>query len=162
MSKPSAKSAAKPVGKTAKGVKKKGKGGLVPAFLILGVGAVLVLPASMVALAGLVPTLVMAMTDKSRAYSVTVAVGSLNLTGVVYVVIPVFQTGLRMDVAMNILQQPLNWLVMWGGAGLGLALLSLIPPVVAQVLTSISEFRLQRLRANQADIRKIWGDDVKE
>lgn len=163
MSKAPAKAAAKPAAKGAKGAKGGGKkkNGLFPAFLILGIGSLFVLPASIVALAGLIPTLATAMTDKSRAHSVTVAVGSLNLTGVVYVVIQIFQKGLRFDYAMQLLQDPLNWLIMWGGAGIGLALLSLIPPIVAQVLTTISEFKLQKLKANQAEIRKMWGEDVK-
>lgn len=167
MSKAPAKAAAKPAAPKAGGKNAKGKGdgkkggGLFPAFLILGIGSLFVLPASIVALAGLIPTLATAMTDKSRARSVTVAVGSLNLTGVAYLVIQIFQKGLRMDHAMQVLQDPLNWLIMWGGAGIGLALLSLIPPIVAQVLTTISEFKLQKLKANQVEIRKIWGEDVK-
>jgi hypothetical protein len=68
---------------------------------------------------------------------------------------------LQLDYAIRMLQDPLNWLIMWGGAGIGLALLTLIPPVVAQVLTSISEFKLQKIKVNQAEIRKIWGEDVK-
>lgn len=166
MSKAPAKAAAKapPKGGAKGGGKKdtgKKGGGLFPAFLILGIGSLFVLPASIVALAGLIPTLATAITDKSRARSVTVAVGSLNLTGVAYIVIQVFQKGLRLDYAIQLLQDPLNWLIMWGGAGIGLALLSLIPPIVAQVLTTISEFKLQKLKANQAEIRKIWGEDVK-
>lgn len=139
---------------------KKGKG-LFLAFLILGIGFLLVLPASIVVLAGLIPTIVMAMTDKSRGRSMTVAVGSLNLIGVAYIVIQIFQKGLRIDYAMQLLQDPLNWLIMWGGAGIGLALLSIIPPIVAQILTTISEIKLQKLKANQVEIRKIWGEDVK-
>lgn len=159
--KPAAKGGGKATGKAgAKGAKGK-KGGLLPAFLILGVGALFVLPASVVALCGFIPTLVTAFTDKSRARSVTVAVGALNLTGVFYVVLPIFQKGLRLDHAMQVLQDPLNWLMMWGGAGIGMALLSIIPPVVAQGLTAISEFKLQKLKANQVEIRKIWGEDVK-
>lgn len=166
MSKAPAKAAAKAPpkagGKNAKG-KSTGKkgGGLFPAFLILGIGSLFVLPATIVAVAGLIPTLATAITDKSRARSVTVAVGALNLTGVAYIVIQIFQKGMRLDYAIQLLQDPFNWLIMWGGAGIGLALLTLIPPIVAQVLTAISEFKLQKLKANQAEIRKIWGEDVK-
>ncbi len=159
--KPAAKTGGKKDAKASKG-KGTGKGrGLFPAFLILGVASVFVLPASVVAAAGLIPTLVTAMTDKSRARSVTVAVGALNLTGVAYVVIQIFQKGLRLDYAMQLLQDPLSWLIMWGGAGIGMALLTLIPPIVAQVLTTLSELKLQKLKSNQAEIRKTWGEDVK-
>lgn len=166
MSKAPAKPAAKMTGKHAKpggkaGGKAKGKNGLFPAFLIIGIGSVFVLPASIVALAGLIPTLATAITDKSRAHSMTVAVGALNITGVVYIVMQVVQKGLHMDYAMQILQDPLNWLIMWGGAGIGLMLLTLIPPVVAQVLVTVSELKIQKMKSNQAEIRKIWGEDVK-
>lgn len=161
MSKAPAKPAAKPA-KGAKAPKGGGKGkGLFMSFIILGIAALFVLPASIVAFCGFIPTIATALTDKSRARSVTVAVGALNLTGVAYIVIQIFQKGMRLDYAMMLLQDPFNWLIMWGGAGIGLALLTLIPPIVAQVLTSISEFKLQKMKANQAEIRKIWGDDVK-
>lgn len=161
---PAKPAAKKTGGKNAKDSKGKGTGkggGLFPAFLILGVGSVFVLPASIVALGGFIPTLVTALTDKSRARSVTVAVGALNLTGVAYIVIQIFQKGTRMDYAIQLLQDPLTWLIMWSGAGIGMALLTLIPPVVAQVLTTLSELKLQKLKANQAEIRKTWGEDVK-
>lgn len=168
MSKAPAKAEAKPAAKPAKGAKggkaPKGGGkgkGLFMSFVILGIAALFVLPASIVALCGFIPTIATALTDKSRGRSVTVAVGSLNLTGVAYIVIQIFQKGLRFDYAMSLLQDPFNWLIMWGGAGIGLALLSLIPPIVAQVLTTISEFKLQKMKANQAEIRKVWGEDVK-
>ncbi len=159
--KPAAK-AAKPAkgAKGAKPAKGGGKGLLVP-FVILGVAGVFVLPATIVALGGFIPTFATMITDKSRGRSMTVAVGALNMTGVAYIVIQLFQKGMRLDYAMMLLQDPLNWLIMWGGAGIGLALLTLIPPIVAQVLTSIAEFKLLKMKANQAEIRKIWGDDVK-
>lgn len=163
MSKAPAKPAAKaPAKKGAKGAAGGGKAkGLAVSFVILGIGAVFVLPATIVALCGFIPTIATMLTDKSRGRSMTVAVGSLNLTGVAYIVVQLFQKGMRLDYAMMLLQDPLNWLIMWGGAAIGLALLTLIPPVVAQVLTSISEFKLQKMKANQAEIRKIWGEDVK-
>ncbi len=155
-----AKSPAK--GKGAKGAPAGGKGkGLWVSFAILGIGAVFVLPATIVALGGFIPTIATMLTDKSRGRSMTVAVGSLNMTGVAYIVIQLFQKGMRMDYAMLLLQDPLNWFIMWGGTAIGLALLTLIPPVVAQVLTSISEYKLQKMKSNQAEIRKIWGEDVK-
>ena len=154
---------AKPAAEKTKGAKgAKGKGGLMPAFIILGIGGLCVLPASIVAFCGLIPTIATTFTDKSRGRSVSVAVGALNLTGVAYIVIQLGMKGMRLDYAITLLQDPMNWLIMCGGAGIGLALLSLIPPIVAQVLTTLSEIKLQKLKANQVEIRKIWGEEVKE
>lgn len=137
------------------------KGSKLIALMVLGVLGLCVLPVSVVALAGLLPSLVIFMTDKSRGRSVTVAIGALNITGVAYVVINMLRKDISLDYAVRILSDPANWLIMWGGAGFGYLLLSIIPPLVAQVLTTLSEIRSQKLKANQTEIRKIWGEDVK-
>jgi hypothetical protein len=147
--------------KKTKPVKKKG-GTLWLAFVVLGIAGLFVLPLSMIVVVGFIPTIAMACTDKSRGRSVTVAVGALNMVGVTYLVIQLIQKGLSFDYALRLLSDPVHWLIMWGGAGLGYTLLYVIPPIVAHVLTSVSEFKIQKLKTNQDEIKKTWGKDVAE
>lgn len=139
--------------------KKGGMGFLIPP--VLGLAAIFFLPATLVIVCGMLPAAVIFLTDRSQGKNMAVAVGALNLTGVVNILIILAQKGLTLDYAMQILREPSNWLVMWGGAGIGYALFSFIPPVVAQVLAFMADYKIQKLKANQVELAKIWGDKVK-
>lgn len=151
------KAPAKPE-KTAKAGSKKG----LPLFVImlLGIIGLGALPVTLILIAGLIPTLVMAFTDRNPARHLTVCVGALNLVGISFVVLQMVKKGYGLDYALQLLIRPENWAIMLGGAALGYAIHTVIPPLVAQVLAAMAEGRVGKLKTNQQDIKKSWGAEV--
>jgi hypothetical protein len=144
-----------------KGEGKKG-GNRLLAFIPLLFVAMTVLPLSMIALVGLIPTLVVLATDKSGARHMTATVGALNVAGVAAVALNLFKSGLYdFDYAIRLVTDPVNLAIMWGGAGVGTALFAFVPPMVAQALVVFSEIKIRKLKGHLADLVKMWGDEVK-
>lgn len=137
------------------------KGGTPILLLIpLFIGAVAALPATLVAIAGLVPAFVAWFTDRSPKRSMMVAVGILNLTSTLYVVLMLVTKEFSLDYAVRLLSDPANYMIMWGGAGLGMALYSFVPQAVAQVLAVLAEGKIKKYRDHQVELKKTWGDQV--
>lgn len=145
----------------AEGKKAKKKGGIPLVALVLGgIAALLALPITLILVAALVPTFVLMLTDRSEKRSPTVCVGALNLSSAAVVVMQLMRTGLGFDNALALLMQPLNWLIMWAGAAVGWAILTFVPPVVAQLLAGMAEMRVVKLKKNLDEIKKNWSDSV--
>lgn len=140
---------------------KKGKGGGLLLLIGVFVAAASALPVTIVAVPGLIPAWVMWLTDKSKGRNMLVAVGVMNLAGVAAVVLNLLHKGFSVTYAVQLLYDPANWIVMWGAAGIGYALYRLAPPMAAQVLATAAEFRAQKLRKNQEEMRRMWGEEVK-
>ncbi len=157
-----AKAGAKKEAKAAKGeAAPKKKGGISILLLVpLAIAAVVGLPATLVALAGMVPTFVAWFTDRSPKRSMLVAVGVLNITSTLYVVLMLVIKEFSLDYAARLLSDPANYMIMWGGAGLGMALYTFVPQAVAQVLAVVAEGKIKKYREHQAELKKIWGDQV--
>lgn len=143
--------------------KKEGKKGggkikLLILLLIIAGGAVPAL--GLVVLAGMIPTLAMGLTDRSNGRSLTVCVATLNAAGVFQVVLMLLARGLSLENSIGLLMRPETFLMMWGAAALGFGLFSFIPPLVASFLMRLSEIKIARLRSNQKELKRIWGDEV--
>jgi hypothetical protein len=144
--------------KGAKGGKKKGLPLL--ALIPLAIAGVAALPVTLVMVAGLIPSIVIAFTDRNPKRNLTVAVVALNIASTLYVVLLLLKQGFSIDYAIRLLSQPVHFAIMWGGAGIGLALMSFVPQAVAQVLSSVAEIKIQKYRDNQNEMKKTWGDQV--
>lgn len=141
--------------------KAKKKGGIPLVALILGgIAAMLALPITLVLAGALLPTGAIALTDRSEKRSATVCIGALNLASAVVVVMQLIRSGLSFDSALALLMQPMNWLIMWAGAAVGWAILTFVPPTVAQILAGMAEMRMTKLKKNLEDIKKNWSDSV--
>jgi hypothetical protein len=152
-----------PKGKEPKEGKKKKGGGPSALMIIIFMALTFVaLPISIVAIPGMIPTLVMALTDRREGKFKTAAVGSLNLAGVAYVVFLVLlRKGFNVEYALQLIRSPEMWAVMWGAAAIGYGIFVVIPPIVAQFLATIAEIRARKLRGNLDELRQVWGEDVK-
>jgi hypothetical protein len=118
------------------------------------------LPLSILLLAGLLPTMVAALVDRHRAKYLTRAVGFMNLAGLSPLVVQLWGQGLAMTGLANILSRPVNWLTMYGAAGIGWVLF-LGMPSVARVFVDIRADQLQRdLKARAARLVQDWGEEV--
>lgn len=147
--------------KAAKGEKSPKKKGIpLLAMIPIGIVAVAALPVTMIVVAGLIPSAVIAMTDRNPKRNQTVAVVALNIASTLYVALLLLKQGFSVEYAIKLLSQPIHFAIMWGGAGIGLALMTFVPQAVAQVLSSLAEIKIQKYRENQTELKKIWGDQV--
>jgi len=118
------------------------------------------LPLALLLMAGLVPSMVAALIDRTRARYLTRAVGFMNLAGLSPLVMQLWGRGLTMIGLADILSRPVNWLIMYGAAGIGWVLF-LGMPSLARIFVDIRADQLQQdLKTRAARLVQDWGDDV--
>ncbi|HVY12566.1 MAG TPA: hypothetical protein VHB73_03265, partial [Alphaproteobacteria bacterium] len=110
--------------------------------------------------AGMLPTLAMSISDRSPGRSLTICVGSLNVASCLQALLMLLPRGLGLPSGLEVLMRPETFLIMWGGAALGLGLYTFIPALVAGLLSGMADVKIARLRQNQKELRRSWGDDV--
>lgn len=129
--------------------------GLVTAGLV-----VFALPAFLASLVGLLPTMATLVADRTPGYRASRCVGVTNIAGVLPIVAMSFNGDTSMDAAITLLVDPINWLVMYVGAGMGWVLLW-IGPVIAEVfVTQKAASEVRSLRENQRKLIAEWGRKV--
>ncbi|HLJ21700.1 MAG TPA: hypothetical protein VKU84_15950 [Stellaceae bacterium] len=147
--------AAKPLGRVARH-----SASATIAITLVAVLAVTALPLCILLLSGLVPTMVATVIDRYRAKYLTRAVGFMNLAGLTPLVVQLWSTGLSMDGVFTILSRPVNWLMMYGAAGIGWVLF-LGMPSLARVFVDIRADQLEReLKARAKQLVQEWGEEV--
>lgn len=141
------------------GVAKHGASATV-AIALVTVLAVTALPLCILLLSGLVPTMAATVVDRYRARYLTRAVGFMNLAGLTPLIVQLWSNGLTMETVADILSRPVNWLTMYGAAGIGWVLF-LGMPSLARVYVDIRADQLQRdLRARADHLVEVWGEEV--
>jgi len=122
--------------------------------------AVTALPLCILLLTGLVPSMVAALVDRYRAKYLTRTVGFMNLAGLTPLVVQLWGAGHTMVGLADILSRPINWLTMYGAAGIGWVLF-LGMPSLARVFVDIRADQLQRdLNTRATGLVREWGEEV--
>ena len=141
--------------------RKKSSAGTLAIFIVLMVPALaLFMPTTLVFLIGMAPTLVAFIADRDPQKYAAVTVGPLNFCGVLPAEMELWREGHTMDMALQIIAEPFNWLLMYGLAGLGWLIFFSIPPVVAVVVAHRHQMEVQRLKDRQTTLVEEWGDGV--
>jgi hypothetical protein len=147
--------------KKAKDGKEKKSGGKRKILVFALIAAGIAIPgAGLIMLAGLLPSLVISLTDSSRGKALTVCVASLNAAGVLHVLLGLMQHGFAFEYALSLVYQPQAYIIMWGAAALGFSFFTFIPGLVAQAMAGMAEGKITRLRYNQQELKRLWGDQV--
>ncbi|HTZ77278.1 MAG TPA: hypothetical protein VMC10_05200 [Stellaceae bacterium] len=119
------------------------------------------LPLFVVTAGGLVPTIVALVVDHHRAKYLTRTVGAMNLAGVAPMIIRLWSSGDNLSAALAILARPVNWLVMYGAAGIGWCIF-LAMPAVARIIVDLQAEQVQsQLRERAERLVEEWGEEVK-
>ena len=127
--------------------------------VILVLVSMVALPLVMLILVGMLPTLVAYVIDRTPQKNAAFCVGGMNLIGVFPYVIDLWDD-ISFSLAINILTDVFAWAVMYGAAGFGWMLYSSLPPVIANILTAISQRRIAQLRSKQRRLIEEWGEDI--
>lgn len=148
--------------KKARHKKAEKKGGRFLLLLAIVIIAIAVLPLTVIVAGGMVPAFTALCLESSPAKNRTIAVGCLNSVGVIYLSILLFKKAFTVATALFLLSQPLNWIILWGGAAVGIGLFTLIPAIITQILVTFAELKIKKLQSQQQKLKQDWGSDVAE
>ena len=109
---------AKPEAATASPKKGKGKLGFILFMVIFGAAFPFMMPTMLIAVVGMIPTLIALFTDMDQDKSSTSSVGFMNAAGVTPFVIDLWLKGQSIDNAFQILREPANLVVMYCAAAM--------------------------------------------
>lgn len=126
---------------------------LIPAGLI-------VLPTTILIVAGMLPTIVAFIIDRDPEKSAPITVGAMNFCGVMPFAIQLWEGGHSMPVVMGLLSAPVTWFLMYGAAGIGWLLYYGLPPIIAAAVVFRDEVRMRDLDAQRRELVEEWGPDV--
>ncbi len=142
--------------------KKSKSGGLKGQIASLGtlLLAVVFMPTTIMLLFAMLPTIVAAVTDKSRRAVKALTVGCMNLAGCTPYLIELWTGGHTAELALDIILDPRTVIVIWLAAGVGYMIDWSMSGIVSTVLVQRSTARLRDIKKRQADLVERWGREV--
>lgn len=118
------------------------------------------LPTTVLCIAGLLPTIVMLVVDPAPDRRGALAVGALNIAGVLPFLISLWHHANTLETAVGYLAQPICWLIMYGAASIGYGIYNYMPKAIA----IFSGLRAQSEIASRKNIQKQlldrWGNAI--
>ena len=127
-------------------------------FIFLALMASSILPAIIVILIGLLPTLTILFVDPKNSAKLVI-VGCFNLSGLFVYLINLINR-FNMDGAFSILGDVFNMIIMLGSAALGFLVYYEMPNLFAYVAKNSAQRRLVRIDKELTKITEDWGDNI--
>lgn len=116
---------------------------------------------SVLALLGLLPTIVMLLVDNSRLKEGRLsAMFAFNLCGVLPYLTRLWDEGPSLGNLTGILSDLASWAVMFGAAGVGSAMLWLCPVIAAAIQQSLNHDKAAKLEKQRTKLLEEWGDSL--
>jgi hypothetical protein len=117
------------------------------------------LPTALVLVVGGLPSLVAFLVDRHRKHYLTRCVASMNLAGIVPYLLQIWAHHTTLA-AVQMLTNPMVWLVMYGGAAVGWVIYLSAPSIAWVHVEFTGARRAKQLRARQKQLIDEWGNDV--
>ena len=121
---------------------------------------VFALPAFIIFVAGMLPTVGAFLTDRSPARKVTQCIAATNFSGVLPVMVMAMVDDRGVLSAFELLQNVFMWALMIGAAAAGWAVLWIARTVAEVVFNLLVEQELKRLQDAQGKLLAAWGRKV--
>lgn len=133
-------------------------------WLMVGVlaAAFFALPTALLLAAGMVPTLVAWIVDRHRDGYTPMAVGLLNLAGLLPSLLTLWTGGHAMGTALRVMSDTYTWLFAYGAAAVGWMLVLSVPKILETAMTFRNEAEIKRLQGRQAALIAEWGPEIAE
>ena len=128
--------------------------------MIMAIGAVAMLPTTIIIVLGLIPTWVAYVVDDSRDRSLGRVVLCLNFAGVLPSLLRLWQHGHTTTNALNIVMEPIMMALMLIPAAFAWMIYSYVPYLVVGIVRRKAEMRIRSLDKSQEDLVEQWGDRV--
>jgi hypothetical protein len=130
------------------------------AVILVTALAMTALPLCILVIAGCLPTIVAVLVDRHRRRYLARTVGAMNLAGVLPSALKMWMVGISFHSLVQVINSPVNWLVMYGGAAAGWMLYFAVPPIVAMVVQVNVDETQRRLEARAKALVEEWGEEV--
>lgn len=130
--------------------------GLGP-ILISILAALVVLPTTIVATVGLLPSLAAFMVDEDRPRYLFRSVLGMNLAALWPFLDRLWWHGNDVRLAATIVGDVYTWAAIYGASGLGWLLFFTMPSLLAGFRRFTAERRIEKLKATQAELKAEWG-----
>jgi hypothetical protein len=137
-----------------------GSAAITLTVIAVSVLALTALPLCLMLLAGLLPTGVAAVVDRHRRRYLARTVGAMNLAGVAPGALTMWEAGINFTSLQQVIDSPMNWLIMYGAAGIGWVLFFCVPPIVAMVIEVRVDDTKRRLESRAKALVAEWGEEV--
>ena len=122
--------------------------------------AIISMPTVLLIFFGLMPSIVAMVIDRTEGRYATFCVLGMNLSGLLPFLTDVWFQVHTTDMAIQIMTNVFNLLIIYGSAGFGWMLYMALPPVITTFLSAMSQRRVAVLREKQAQIIEEWGESV--
>ena len=140
------------------------KGGSNSRRLIMTVALLALIPFSLPTMAllfaGLLPTLVAALTDRSSSRYAWICVGGMNFAGLVPAVINLWFGHHEITYALHLITTPRVMLMAYLAAAGGWGLYFIAPPIVLTVMMATAKRRSTSLGVQLKKLEEEWGPEV--
>lgn len=118
------------------------------------------LPTMLLLFAGMLPTLVAALTDRSNSRYAWICVGGLNFAGLSPAVLTLWFGHHEITYALHQVTSVRVMLLAYLAAACGWALYFIAPPVVLTVMAATSKRRANALHSQLKKLEEEWGSEV--
>lgn len=122
--------------------------------------AVAVLPTTVIFFIGMMPTFVARISDKTKQRTRVLTVGFMNFAACFPFWFKLMQSGHKFDVAVSLVADPFNIIVMYGGAAVGYLIEWGLSGFVAGMMVQKGHRRLEYIKKTQEELITRWGREV--
>lgn len=130
-------------------------------FLAFGVIlAVVFLPTSTILIAGMVPTFVALLVDRTRGKMRTLTVGAMNFAGCAPFILELWLHGHTMDNAMTYITQPRTIVVIYFAAAIGYMIDWAMTGIVIGIMSEKGKARIKQIEKEKNALIERWGEEV--
>ena len=119
------------------------------------------LPTMMLLFAGMLPTLVAALTDRSSSRYAWICVGGLNFAGLCPAVLTLWFGHHEITYALHLVTNVRVMLMAYLAAAGGWGLYFIAPPIVLTVMAATSKRRAASLHTQLKKLEEEWGNEVR-
>jgi hypothetical protein len=119
-------------------------------------------PTAIVLLAGMIPTYIAWLTDRTKGKLTGITVAAANLATLMPILLRLWDKGNTFNIALSTLASPFSWIVILAGSGVGWMLAQVFPLMVVGVISARDKAKLDKARARQKVLVDEWGPGITE
>ena len=109
----------------------------------------------------MLPTMAAFVLDTDGSRQIVLPVGLMNAAGTLPGVLDLWTKSQAIDSAADLMRDPFNWLAAYCAAGFGWLIYFGVPAVINYVLAQRARAHIVELETRQAELRRVWGDEVR-
>ena len=108
----------------------------------------------------LVPSFIAFITDTDPKNRSSACILSLNIAGILPILISLFKTGQSLNNVIFILSNSATWFIVLGSCTIGLFFFTFIPILVAFISKHYDQSRILKLQENKKFLEARWGKEI--